>query len=339
MAQLRPHNGFMAGNSFSGDDDLRARPAPRNNAEAQGRAPVRAIEFDDDEEDAQFLRTEKRVPVRRSAIPKKARAKVKIALVVLGSALALGLVVAGVQQYGSGSWRFRIESSDDIEVTGVQNAPRAQVMEVASADIHRNIFSVPLEERRKQLEAIPWVESASVMRLLPNRIAVHIQERTPVAFVQIGPKISLIDANGVVMGMSATRQARYSFPVVRGITETEPRSSRAAAMKLYNHLIRELDSEGANYSQELSEVDLSDPENVKVTANDPGGAVLISLGASDFLARFKLYVGHVAEWRQQFQNLQSVDLRYEGQIIVNPDATRVAQARAAAPAQPQPRKR
>jgi hypothetical protein len=46
----------------------------------------------------------------------------------------------------------------------------------------------------------------------------------------------------------------------------------------------------------------------------------------------------VAEWRQQFPNLQSVDLRYDGQIIVNPEATRVAQASNAA-AVPQPGKK
>ena len=43
--------------------------------------------------------------------------------------------------------------------------------------------------------------------------------------------------------------------------------------------------------------------------------------AQDFLPRYKLYVSHIAEWRQQFQNVQSVDLRYEGQVIVNPDKT------------------
>ena len=94
-------------------------------------------------------------------------------------------------------------------------------------------------------------------------------------------------------------------------------------MKIYNRLVHELDSEGSN-SRQLSEVDLSDPEDVKVTANDSGGAVVIHLGNSDFLARYKLYVAHIAEWRQQFQNLQSIDLRYEGQIIVNPDANNVA---------------
>jgi cell division protein FtsQ len=320
----------MAVNNFNGEDEARKPAAARESLEPRGRASARAIEMEDDE-DTQFLRTEKRVSVRRGALPKKTRTQVKVFLAIAGALLICSTAAMAAYHYGTTSPRFRVESSDDIEVTGIQNAPRAQVMDVASKDIHRNIFAVPLEERRSQLEAIPWVESASVMRLLPNRIAVHIQERTPVAFVQIGPKISLIDANGVVMGMSATRQARYSFPVIRGIAESEPRSSRAAAMKLYNHLIRELDSEGANYSQELSEVDLSDPENVKVTANDPGGAVMIFLGSSDFLARFKLYVGHVAEWRQQFQNLQSVDLRYEGQIVVNPDATRVAQAAAAPP--------
>jgi cell division protein FtsQ len=167
------------------------------------------------------------------------------------------------------------------------------------------------------------------MRLLPNRIAVTIHERTPVAFAQIGSRISLIDANGVVMGLPANRQTKFSFPVIRGITDTEPLSSRAAAMKIYNRLVSELSpsdgdeasSKGPNYVKQLSEVDLSDPENVKVTANDPGGTMVVHLGAQDFLPRYKLYVSHIAEWRQQFQNIQSVDLRYDGQVIVNPDKT------------------
>ncbi len=71
--------------------------------------------------------------------------------------------------------------------------------------------------------------------------------------------------------------------------------------------------------RQLSEVDLSDPEDIKVTANEGGGTLLIHLGGNNFLERYKLYVSHIGEWRQQFQNLQSVDLRYEGQIIVNPD--------------------
>ncbi|MBZ5508377.1 MAG: FtsQ-type POTRA domain-containing protein [Acidobacteriia bacterium] len=276
-----------------------------------------------DGEEAQFLRTNKRVPVRRSPIPKKAASQLKIAGMVIGAIILVVCVWQGIEQYGLHSWRFRINSTDAVEISGVRNASPKHVMEVAGADIGKNIFYVPLEERQKQLEQIPWVEKASVMRLLPNRIAVTIQERTPVAFAQIGPRTSLIDAGGVVMGMPANRQAKYSFPVIRGITETEPLSSRAAAMKIYNRLISELSATdgaaGPNYVRQLSEVDLSDPEDVKVTANDAGGTMVVHLGKEDFLPRYKLYVTHIADWRQQFQNVQSVDLRYEGQVIVNPD--------------------
>src|SRR5215467_8753310 len=232
-----------------------------------------------------------------------------------------GGLTAWAYSYGMTSWRFRIQSSDAVEISGVHNASRAHVMEVAAADIGRNVFFVPLDERQRQLEQIPWVEQATVMRLLPNRIAVSITERTPVAFAQIGPRISLIDAKGVVMGMPADRKTRYSLPVIRGMSETEPLSSRAAAMKIYNRLVGELGSgdESAKYVQQLSEVNLADPEDVKVTANDAGGTMVVHLGAQDFLAHYKLYVTHIAEWRQQFPSLQSVDLRYEGQVVVNPD--------------------
>jgi cell division protein FtsQ len=112
---------------------------------------------------------------------------------------------------------------------------------------------------------------------------------------------------------------KFSFPVILGMNAGEPQSTRAPRMKIYNLLISELDSEGAHYSQDLSEVDLSDSDDVKVLANDAGGEVLVHLGSSDFLSRFKVYTSHAQEWRQQFARLDSVDLRYEHQIVVNPD--------------------
>jgi len=190
-------------------------------------------------------------------------------------------------------------------------------MEVMGGDIGRNVFFIPLDQRQKQLEQIPWIESASVMRFAPDRIQIQIKERTPVAFAQIGSKIMLADPGGVLMDLSTKK--KYSFPVILGMSSTQPLSTRSAQMTIYNQLVRELDSEGAHYSQELSEVDLSDPEDVKVLTNDSDGEVLVHLGPSNYLDRYKVYVGHLREWRQQFPRLESVDLRYDRQIIVNPD--------------------
>ncbi len=283
------------------------------------------------EQESPFLRGQKRVPVRRGPLAKKTANRLKLALVVLGIAGGLAASAAIAYDYGEHSWRFRMRSSENIEILGTQNVSRRHVLEVFGADIGRNIFFVPLATRRKQLESIPWVEAATVMRLLPDRLRVQVSERAPVGFVRIGSRVSLIDGNGVIMEMPAARARKYSFPVIKGMSESEPLSTRAARMKIYSALMRELDSEGSHYSRDVSEVDLSDPEDVKVVAADPGGAVLIHLGSSDFLSRYKIYIAHLQEWRQQFQKLDSVDLRYDRQIIVNPDSAPHAPAAKAAP--------
>src|SRR5260370_25649521 len=95
-------------------------------------------------------------------------------------------------------------------------------------------------------------------------------------------------------------------------------STRAARMKSYNQLVRELDTSGAHYSQGLSEVDLTDTEDVKVLAADANGEVLVHLGSGDYLQPYKTYVSHVHQWRQQFDQLDSGDLRYDGQFILDP---------------------
>jgi len=286
----------------------------------------------DVEEESPFLRGQKRVSARRSPLPKKAISGLKWTAILL-FALCLASIAGGAgYQYGERNWRFRIESSDDIEISGTHNVPHAQVMEVLGGDIGRNIFFIPLAERKAQLEKIPWVESASVMRFVPNRLAVQIHERTPIAFARLGSRISLIDAGGTLMELPVSSKLKYSFPVVVGMNPGEPLSTRTARMKIYNDLARQLDADGGHYSQDLSEVDVSDPEDVKVLANDPAGAVMVHLGSSDYLTRYKVYVSHVRGWRQQFDKLESVDLRYDHQIIVNPDQQGTAKAPPLTPA-------
>ena len=117
----------------------------------------------DDEAESPFLRGQKRVAVRRGALPRKAASRLKIILLLLATVACLGLVGFTLHRYATQSWRFRIDSSDNIAIAGARNVGRSQVMEVMASDIDRNIFFVPLEVRKKQLEQIPWVQSASLI--------------------------------------------------------------------------------------------------------------------------------------------------------------------------------
>ena len=230
--------------------------------------------------------------------------------------------------------RFRISGANNIEATGLTEVSRAEMLPVFGEDIGRNIFFVPLGERRRQLEELPWVEKATVMRLLPNQIRVLIVERQPVAFVRQGAQIGLVDANGILLTMPAAMMAQrhYSFPVVSGINARDPLAQRKTRMEVYQRLLAELDANGQKLSAQISEIDLSDPADARVLMPEENGEILAHFGQERFLERYQRYKAHISEWKQKYPKLATVDLRYDQQVVLGM-ATGADVAQAAADAQ------
>ena len=214
--------------------------------------------------------------------------------------------------------RFRIAGAGNIQAVGLTEVSRTEMLPVFGEDIGRNIFYVPLGERRKRLEEIPWVERATVMRLLPDQIRVQVVERQPVAFTRQGQQIGLVDSSGVLLSMPAAMMAQhhYSFPVVTGIDPRDPLASRKARMAVYGRLLGELDAGNQHLSEQISEIDLTDPEDARVLMPEQGADILAHFGRDHFLERYQRYKAHIAEWRQQYPKLSAVDLRYYEQVVL-----------------------
>jgi len=237
-----------------------------------------------------------------------------------GIVLVLLITTANVfKTYLERDGRFRIAGASHIQAIGLTEVTRGQLLPVFGEDIGRNVFFVPLNQRRKELEAIPWIQQATVMRLLPDQIRVDIVERKPVAFTRRGQQIGLVDASGVLLDMAPSQMAahHYSFPVLTGISAGDKPASREARMAVYQRLMSDLDSSGKRNSEQLSEIDLTDPEDARVLMPEPGADILAHLGEDHFLERFQRYKDHIAEWRQQYPNLAAVDLRYEHQVVLD----------------------
>ncbi len=247
--------------------------------------------------------------------------RVLAGVVFISLLAATGFAVQAVRHYLDHDARFRIAGADNLQVTGIGQVTRGDLLAIFGGDMGRNIFFVPLSERRTQIEQIPWVERATVMRLLPDRIQVSIVERKPVAFVRQAGKIGLVDANGVLLDMpaAAIAQHHYSFPVLTGIDARDPLSSRKARLALYLRLMSDLDANGQHDSDQISEIDLTDPEDARVVMPEQGSDILAHFGEDHFLERYQRYKAHIAEWRQQYPHLSAVDLRYDQQVVLEMD--------------------
>jgi cell division protein FtsQ len=238
-------------------------------------------------------------------------------------ALALGLtVIAVVVGAAWGATRVVLTNPyfflSSVELQGAKFVAKSQVEDQFASDRGRSLLRVPLEERRQAIERIPWIRSAAVTRVFPDRIAVALAERVPVAFVWTENGIALLDEEGVILDLPPG--ADFKFPVVRGVAEDQSPEERRDRMKLFVDMMNDLGRSDSNLVAGISEVDLSDPQDARVIVADGAGAVLLHLGREDFLVRYMLYASQISQWQQKFANVRSVDLRFEGQVVINADS-------------------
>ena len=93
-------------------------------------------------------------------------------------------------------------------------------------------------------------------------------------------------------------------------------------MAVYQRLLGELDANGQHFSEQISEIDLTDPEDARVLMPEQGADILAHFGEDHFLERYQRYKAHIAEWRQQYPKLAAVDLRYDQQVVLRDDSGR-----------------
>jgi len=211
-----------------------------------------------------------------------------------------------------------------IELNGNRIVSREAVLQQFVHDRNRSVLRVPLDARRSQLEQIPWVESASVQRILPNRLRIELTERTPVAFARNGNELALIDAHGVIL--DRPRGEDLHFPIVTGVSEDLPRDQREKRMQTYEEFMKDVELVRGGSSDRVSEIDLSNPKDLRVvmtglaSAND-AQAVTIHFGSSEFTGKYKMLVDNFSQWQANAGRVQSIDLQYSRQVVVNPDTS------------------
>ncbi len=82
---------------------------------------------------------------------------------------------------------------DWIDIKGNQKVTPSEIKSAISYTQGENIFKLNLHRGERNLMKIPYVESAKVHRKLPDGIRVSIVEREPVAYIDMGGAIILID--------------------------------------------------------------------------------------------------------------------------------------------------
>lgn len=124
-----------------------------------------------------------------------------LSLLAFYSAIGLyGMSLGGhsqlVAQAATSAAGFAIE---DVKVSGNAETSEIDILQLLGLDGTTSLVSLDIEQARKQLIELPWVEDAEVRKVYPRTIEVRLKEREAFGIWQHGAELSLIERNGSVI--------------------------------------------------------------------------------------------------------------------------------------------
>lgn len=102
-----------------------------------------------------------------------------------------------------------------VTITGLKVMEPPEVLQAAGIDPRRSLLFLSAGEVRSRLVELPLIRDAVVTRLFPNRLAIALDERDPVAIWQKDGQLSIVSSDGVAI--DAVRDDRFSsLPFIVG---------------------------------------------------------------------------------------------------------------------------
>ena len=210
------------------------------------------------------------------------------------------------------------EDPKSILMDGVKHSSRQRIAREFANDFGRSIYNIPIAERRRRLLAIGWIKEARVARVWPNQLRIEVVEREPIAFLELPAdgddkqRPSLIDADGVIMGQE--KPEKFDLPVLTGISSKLTLDDRKLRVR---RLMKVLEEAGDTASR-ISEVDIADPDNLRVMLQMKDRAVNLILGDRHFGSRLARFIPYFEDVNRKAPDAASFDLRLEDRITAIP---------------------
>lgn len=263
--------------------------------------------------------------------PEITKKRIRWALQFTGWTLGLVAVAAAAGWLHLRGERFLVEDarfhipaaepggeSPGVVIQGARHASAASLASVFAGDHGQSLYRLDPGERREALKNVEWVRDASVRRVWPNRVAVAIMEREPVAFLTVpaGPgrplRPLLIDGDGALL--TPRGMIPPDLPLVSGIRATDHPAIRRDRIRRAIALLDDIGDAREN----LEEIDVSQLEKLRIIYRLHDRVFILILGNSRFGERLERFTTGFPEWKHGLPERSQVDLTDDTRILLVP---------------------
>lgn len=242
------------------------------------------------------------------------------------------LAIAAVLGYGGYRGVTSIVVAHTLQVShltvrGHHRLSTGEVFALVDGLRGQNILTIGISEWQQRLLASPWVERATIRRVLPATLEITIAERVPMGIGRIGSSLYLVDASGVIVDEYGPAYADIDLPIIDGLARAPADGGALIDPARTDFASRVIDSLATRpeLAKRVSQIDVTDLHDAVVILDDD--TTLLRLGDQDFVARVQQYLDVQPALRERLAGIDYVDLRFDERLYVRPVKALPAQAR------------
>ncbi len=240
----------------------------------------------------------------------------KISLISL-AAVCLGLVL--LYYHFLTSPFFCIKDYKGIELIGNRRLGAELILQMAGLGPGMNLLALRPARVEQALAAHPWIAKAELTRIWPDRLRLNIQEREPVALVQMG-ELYYIDRGGSLFKPLSPGDP-HDFPVITGLKKEQFLEGLGFPPVIFEEILALLDllkqAPPPLNLPNISEVHVDPERGFTLYANGIKSAV--HLGLKDFPEKLKKFASVWPFLKQQdYQSRVSyINLDYPQRVLLS----------------------
>lgn len=194
-----------------------------------------------------------------------------------------------------------------VNIQGNRFVQDEDIIRIAGIRLGENLFQLQTDEIKRSLTKDLRIEQAVVQRSFPSQLDISISERIPLAMIKCDYGYLELGKGGIVLDAHRTLRD-MPVPMISGAGVADLFVGDVVDDEQVGKVLSFLDAVGENTVKSLSEINITNPEDVMLYA----GSVQICLGALDRLdSKIEVTKSVISELQQTKHPIAYVDARFD----------------------------
>ena len=238
----------------------------------------------------------------------------KIGRRILLGAMMIGAVLFAFQRAYSVATHMALFRLKEVTISGNHVVPADRIRSLAQIEPGQNLFSVALTEAAARIQAEPMVKTVRLSRKLPDRIAISITEREPIALLA-RERLYGVDSEGILLPPFPPERMP-DLPIFTSIgADTTKPGGVIQSLRLWEGIrfVNEMRAREPGLIAVISEIGLGSREGLMLYLID--GGMKVKWGRGAFERKIGPFRAALSQIPSKHRLPRYLDVRFEGQVV------------------------